>query len=108
MKDKPISVRDLVIVPDPDTQKPRPGIVLEVRDNKKIILIAGTGTPRDLPRVEVRPESRAGKVLGFYKPTYFYANNERVVSLCEVIATGKACPPELFMQLREFVKSSNM
>jgi hypothetical protein len=67
---RPIAERDLVFVPDPGTLKLRPGIVLETSLNTQIILISGTGTSRDLPRVEVRPESRAGKALGFYKPTY--------------------------------------
>jgi hypothetical protein len=103
---KPISERDLVLVADPETKKLRPGIVLETKLGRQVILIAGTGTPRDLPRVEVRPESRAGKALGFYKPTYFYASNERVVAMTEVISTGRVCPPELFLQLRVFVKSA--
>lgn len=107
MTAKCISERDLVIVPDIETKKLRPGIVLETKLGKQIILIAGTGTPRDLPRVEVRPESREGKALGFYKPTYFYVSNERVVASTEVISTGKVCPPGLFLQLRMFVRSGS-
>ncbi len=104
MTAKPISERDLVLVPDIGTKKLRPGIVLETKFDKRIILIAGTGTARDLPRIEVRHDSRAGKALGFSKPTYFYASNERVVMTTEVITTGKVCPPELFFQLRILVR----
>lgn len=103
MKDKPISERDLVIVPDRDTQKPRPGIVIQITADRTIILVAGTGTPRDLPRVEVRPERREGKRLGFYKPTYFYVSGRRAVLESEVIVTEKTCSMELFLELRELI-----
>lgn len=107
MKENLISERDIVLVLDTNTNKPRPGIVLELKADRQALLIAGTGTPRDLPRIEVRPESRVGKALGVYKPTYFYASNERTVLTSELKSTGKVCPPELFFKLRDFVKSSN-
>ncbi len=92
-----IAERELVLVPH--LGKMRPGIVIEIQRNWTVIAMLGTGTPRDLPRVEVRPETRDGKALGFYKPTYFYATNKAVAATDELTPTGRLCPPLLFDKL---------
>jgi hypothetical protein len=99
---QPFVERELVLVPH--ANKNRPAIVLRVEAERVVVLVWGTGTPRDLPRVEVRPETRDGKALGFYKPTYFYPNNRLAVLPSLLIATGKRCPPELFLKLRQLVE----
>jgi hypothetical protein len=84
----------------PLADKNRPAIVLQVLDSETVLVIYGTGTARELPRVEVRPESREGKALGLYKPTYFYTTGVRVAAMAVLIRRDRRCPPELFGQLR--------
>jgi len=103
---KAFAERDLVLVAY--AEKHRPGIVLRVDGDSAIVLMYGTGTPRDLPRVEVRPETREGKALGFYKPTYFYATTVVVVTdLSALTPKQKKCPPELYLKLRSLWQRGN-
>jgi hypothetical protein len=59
MAAKPPTERDFVLLPL--AEKNRPAIVLEILASDMARVIYGTGTARDVPRVEVRPESREGK-----------------------------------------------
>ena len=97
-EDPVLRERDFVLLPL--AEKNRPAVVLLILDRERVLVIYGTGTPRELARVEVRPESREGKALGLYKPTYFYSSNVRVAVRSVLINQQRRCPPELFLRLR--------
>lgn len=94
----PPAAMDLVLLPLEG--KDRPAVVLASVDEERVRVIHGTGTARDMPRVEVRPETREGKALRLYKPTYFYASNVRIARGAGLMRLERRCPPELFGRLR--------
>ncbi|HYO61679.1 MAG TPA: hypothetical protein VE093_38090 [Polyangiaceae bacterium] len=98
------AARDLVLLPL--AEKNRPAVVLRVLEDRVVVLIYGTGTLREMPRIEVRPETRDGKALGFYKPTYFYVSGVRAARAEILIRTGRRCPPELFLKLRALAEQT--
>src|SRR5262249_524292 len=93
-----LTERDFVLLPL--AEKNRPAVVLDIIDDERALVIYGTGTPRDLPRVEVGADTREAKSLGLYKPTYFYASGVRVALISVLIRQNRRCPPELFLRLR--------
>jgi hypothetical protein len=82
------------------TPKPRRAVVLDDEVDGIVVVIAVTGTDREIDRVVVEPESREGKAVRLYKPSFFYAANIAAVpaSACSVVA-GARCPPELHERL---------
>lgn len=85
-------------------QKWRPGYVLRVGE-QSVIVICGTGTPRDLPHVFIDDRSRIGRAMRLTKPTYFYRSNVVVKASADVRPRlGAArCPLPVFSQLHALV-----
>lgn len=97
-------VRDVVLFPHEPSDKTRIGVVMDANDTSVVVLLYGTGTKRELPRVEVQPDSREGKALRVYKPTYFYAETCAVVRAALKVVSR--CPPELFTRLRGLLEQA--
>ena len=83
--------------------KRRPCVVLRLRlGDGALVVLAGTGTPRDLPRVVVEAGTRAWKAMRLDKDTYFYLP-PLAFAEAEVEPTGGVCPPNKLQEMRELV-----
>lgn len=85
-------------------QKWRPGYVLRCGE-QVLIIICGTGTARDLPRVAIEQRSRIGKAMRLSKDTYFYRSNvvRRPREDIRPRPDAARCPLPIFDQLAALV-----
>ena len=99
--------RDLFYMPILGAGGQHPAITLRVvQDRSKGVLIFGTGSGPSTPMyqaepyVEVLPRPELnGRILDFYKVTYFYARNVRWAMANALDPTGRRCPLDLFVRL---------
>ena len=83
--------------------KDRYAVVLHVDGaNRRAIIIHGTSVEREYECVRVEHQTRAGRALMLKCTTYFYTSNVAGAGFDELKSRGRRCPPELFLQLREF------
>lgn len=100
----PFRPGDVVIVLGGAGGKDRPAVVVDLQpDGPLLLVIEGTGTPRDPPRLEVRERTRAAFRMGLSKTTHFYASAAGWFPPERLRSTGRTTPAEVFQQLRELL-----
>lgn len=82
-----------------------PAVVLDVYEDKLLVIC---GTTKERPgeqQVLVRPRSPAAIALGLSAPTYFRKSGIAVIVLEKVTrSSGKRCPPNVFHSLEELAE----
>lgn len=86
---------------DAPTPKERVGVIVAATTDGLIFVALGTGTERRPPWYVVDPNSRLGRKLGLWKPTYFYPGTIRLLPASHQRRKHGFGPPEVFAAIKD-------
>lgn len=84
--------------------KKRPCVILQVRDNRALLLYGKRKARPDWRHERVALPSRLYHQMRLIAPTYFYSENHAIVSEQQIEDTCGNCPPRFYEKLIDLVE----